>query len=205
MGSGSSLPPPAVLSARDKNQPVKLSAEPIQKADRTRRFPLRREGGGTRAACASRLIAHLVPESGEFDPGRGALIGLIEGNTPQPVAMVIRINERDWVVATRPSASLRLFRLPQAAGDGLWESFPACEGPAEPVAPPARSLLLQPGERPTDRPYQEAIQRLWRSCGNTLPTEVVLRDWDYGHLRDGLPAELAVTCESLPQTAASGN
>ncbi|MFM9090098.1 MAG: hypothetical protein ACKOPT_18645, partial [Cyanobium sp.] len=146
-------------------------------ADRTRRFPLRREGGGTRAACASRLMAHLVAENGELDPGNAALIGLIEGPTPQAVPLVLRVNGQDWVLATEGAATLRLFRLPKLPDGSLWESFPACEGTAEAMAPPPRSLLLRPGARPADRPYQELLKILWSQCGQTVATGEAIRGW----------------------------
>lgn len=169
-----------------------------QIADRTRRFPLRREGGGTRAACASRLIAHLVPESGELDPGQEVFIGLIEGPTPQSVPLVVRATGQDWVLAAKSKATLRLFRLPQRPDGSLWESFPACEGTAEALAPPARSLLLRAGSRPADRPYQLLLQGLWRRCGQTMATGEAIKGWGYDHLLDRLPKDLAVACEALP-------
>lgn len=169
-----------------------------QIADRTRRFPLRREGGGTRAACASRLIAHLVPESGELDPGQEVFIGLIEGPTPQSVPLVVRATGQDWVMAAKRTATLRLLRLPQRPDGSLWESFPACEGTAEALAPPARSLLLRAGSRPADRPYQLLLQDLWRRCGQTMATGEAIKGWGYEHLLDRLPKDLAVACEALP-------
>ena len=177
-------------------------------ADRSSRFPLRREGGGTRATCASRLVAHLVPEAGVLDGGAEGLIGLIgliEGPTPQPVELVLRLPDGTWLAAPRGTASIRLYQLPQRAGEGLWESFPACEGPQEPMAPPARSLLRPSPRQPISPPHQAHLQRLWRSCGHTLPTQTVLSDWAYGHLADQLPAELPVICERLPQATLSGS
>jgi hypothetical protein len=182
-------------SARPGAQPT---PEAALIADRTRRFPLRREGGGTRAACASRLIAHLVPETGELDPGNGTLIGLIEGPTPQPMPLLLRATGKDWVLAAKRKATLRLFRLPQRPDGSLWESFPACEGTAEALAPPARSLLLRPGTRPADRPYQLLLQGLWRSCGQTMATGEAIKGWGYGHLLDRLPSNMEVVCEPLP-------
>lgn len=202
--------PPAPLQVqRQRHPPVERPASLLVQldrgsSDRSRRFPLRREGGGTRGACASRLVAHLVPETGQLDPGTAALIGLIEGETPEPVALVLRLPGRDWLLAPRRMASLRLFRLPQPLEEGLWESFPACDGPTEPQAPPARSLLLGPGERSVDPLSQAALLRLWRSCGATLPTEAVISGWSYGHLLDRLPQHLAVVCEALSQSAPSG-
>ncbi|MFM9072788.1 MAG: hypothetical protein ACKOOC_05210 [Cyanobium sp.] len=172
-------------------------------ADRTRRFPLRREGGGTRAACASRLVAHLVPEKGELDPGKAVVIGLIEGPTADSVPLVLRLGGQDWMLPARPTATLRLFRLPQTPDGTLWESFPACEGTAEPQAPPARSLLLRPGDRPGDLPYQVLLKGLWSSCGRTIPREAAIGGWNYGQLLERLPKELAVVCDALPQGGAS--
>jgi hypothetical protein len=186
---------PMPSSARPGAQPTPGAA---LIAERTRRFPLRREGGGTRAACASRLIAHLVPETGELDPGNGTLIGLIEGAAPQPVPLVLRATGQDWVLAAKGTATLRLFRLPQPPDGSLWESFPACEGTAEPLAPPARSLLLRPGTRPGDRPYQVLLQGLWRRCGQTMATGEAIKGWGYDHLLDRLPKDLVVVCEPLP-------
>ena len=76
----SSPPPPAPLVAQaDRSSP-----------DRSRRFPLRREGGGTRGACASRLVAHLVPLDGRLDPGSRPILGVIEGESPEMSPKVMR-------------------------------------------------------------------------------------------------------------------
>jgi hypothetical protein len=198
------LRPPNPLTSRPSIPLLNTLVPSPPQTDRSSRFPLRREGGGTRAACASRLVAHLVPETGVLAGGAEGLIGLIEGQTPQPVELVMRLPGGTWLASPTTSASVRLFQRPQPAAEGLWESFPACEGPEEPMAPPARSLLLSASHPPLDRPYQEALQRLWRSCGHTLPTQTVLSGWAYGHLADQLPAELAVICERLPQASGSG-
>jgi len=201
---GLQLVPPVVMpSPVGAHHPgASASASPPEAvliADRTRRFPLRREGGGTRAACASRLVAHLVAETGELDPGNRLVIGLIEGSTPQAVPLVLRMAGQDWVLSSQGTATLRLFRLPQPPDDSLWESFPACEGTEEAVAPPARSLLLRPGTRPADRPYQDLLGGLWGSCGRTMATEAVIRGWTYEHLLNRLPKELKVVCDVMPQ------
>lgn len=167
-------------------------------ADRSRSFPLRREAGGTRAACASRLVAHLVPETGELDPGQSTLIGLVEGETPRPVELVLRVGARSWPMAPQPRASVRLFQLPQGAVGGVWESFPACEGREDPMAPPARSLLRRNDLQLADGPYQQALASLWRRCGSTVPTEVMLKEWAYAHLIGQLPPVLPVVCQVLP-------
>ncbi|MEB3156158.1 MAG: hypothetical protein VKO26_01820 [Cyanobacteriota bacterium] len=164
-------------------------------ADRTRRFPLRREGGGTRGACAARLVAHLVPPDGQLDPGPEPILGLIEGDSPEPVPLVMRWPGGEGSEPARRGASLRLLLLPRAVGNGLWESFPACEGSAEPQAPPARSLLGPAGGgSATDRTTREALRTLWRQCGQRIATAALLATWDYPHLADRLPPTLPVIC-----------
>jgi hypothetical protein len=199
----SSLRAPNPLTTRPPIRLLNTVVPAPSQADRSSRFPLRREGGGTRAACASRLVAHLVPETGVLEGDSQGLIGLIEGSIPQPVDLVLRLPSGTWLAAPNPSASVRLFQQPQPLQEGIWESFPGCEGSEDPVAPPARSLLL-PASRQLELPHQETLQRLWRSCGQAVPTRDVLRGWSYGHLADQLPAELPVICERLPQARASG-
>ena len=119
-------PPASAIAQRSGGSP-----------DRTRRFPLRREGGGTRGACAARLLAHLVPPEGLLDPGPEPILGLIEGDSPEPVPLVVRWPGSEAIEPAHRGAALRLLRLPGTIGPGLWESFPACEGSVEPQAPPA--------------------------------------------------------------------
>jgi hypothetical protein len=169
--------------------------------DRSRRFPLRRESGGTRGACAARLLAHLVPENGLLDPGPQPLLGLIETDGPEPVSLVSRWPGGEWIGPPHRGASVRLLLLPGAPGAGLWESFPACEGSAEPQAPPARSLLIAAaavGERASapDRTTQSALRALWRQCGTSVNTAELLARWGYSHLADRLPATLTIRCST---------
>ncbi|MFN7900324.1 MAG: hypothetical protein ACK5N0_11795 [Synechococcaceae cyanobacterium] len=162
--------------------------------DRSRRFPLRRESGGTRGACAARLLAHLVPEDGVLDTGPQPLLGLIEGDGPEPVPLVLRWPGGESIQPARRGASLRLLLLPAAPGAGLWESFPACEGSAEPQAPPARSLLASgPGDA-ARRTAREALRTLWNQCGQSVNTAELLDRWGYSHLADRLPTTLTVLC-----------
>lgn len=181
----SSPPPPAPLVAQaDRSSP-----------DRSRRFPLRREGGGTRGACASRLVAHLVPLDGRLDPGSRPILGVIEGESPEPAPLVLRWPGGERIEPARRGASLRLLLLSSPAGAGLWESFPACEGSAEPVAPPARSLLgPTPGSAAADGAARGALGALWRRCGERVATAAVLASWNYPHLADRLPTTLPVVC-----------
>ena len=81
-------PPPSRTPGRGAAEPPSPPALTAQQSggssDRSRRFPLRRESGGTRGACAARLLAQLVPPDGQLDPGREPILGLIEGDSPEP-------------------------------------------------------------------------------------------------------------------------
>ena len=181
-------PPPAALVAQsDRGSP-----------DRSRRFPLRREGGGTRGACASRLVAHLVPLDGRLDPVEGPILGVIEGESPEPAPLLLRWSGGERIEPARRGASLRLLLLSAPVGSGVWESFPVCEGSAEPLAPPARSLLgPTPGAAASpERDARDALRRLWSRCGERIATAELLAAWDYPHLADRLPPVLPVVCAS---------
>ncbi len=52
-------------------------------------FPGRRIGGGTRAVCSSRPLAHLVPNDNVYVPDSTRLIGLLEGPTQSPVPLML--------------------------------------------------------------------------------------------------------------------
>lgn len=171
-------------------------------SDSSRRFPLRRESGGTRSVCVSRLLAHLVPVNGLLDPGSAGLIALIEGESPQPSGLVLQLAGRaPWVLPPRP-AGIRLLTLPPSFPPGLWESFPACNASAEPEAPPARSELVHRGD-PDNRRLQLALLDLRRHCGGVVPRDGLLPVFGYEHLREQLPPELPVSCDSYPAAASS--
>ncbi len=189
------LPPPPA-------PPLLLAQADRSSADQTRRFPLRREGGGTRGACAARLVAHLVPMDGLFDPRSQPILGVIEGDTPEAAPLVLRWPGGESIEPARRAASLRLLLLPGPTGPGLWESFPACEGGAEPQAPPARSLLGPPpgSAASPERDAREALRRLWSRCGESIATAGLLATWDYPHLADRLPPVLPVVCASPPRS-----
>jgi hypothetical protein len=141
------------------------------------------------------LLAHLVPPDGLLDPGPEPILGLIEGDAPEPVPMVVRWPGGEAIEPARPGAALRLLRLPGPLGPGVWESFPACEGTVEPQAPPARSMLRRaPGA--SDRDASAALRALWRQCGQRIPTAPLLATWDYPHLAERLPASLPVICST---------
>ena len=169
-------------------------------ADPSSRFPLRREGGGTRAACGARPVAHLVPPSSRLAPGATGLIALIEGPTNEPVPLVLRFDQGPPQLLPPRPAGLRVLRVPTSSAMRLWESYPACGAPQEPEAPPARSLLL-PGEGgPSDGAVREQLRRLHVACGTSVATEPLLERFGYGDLRNGLPEQLPVHCDTLPPT-----
>jgi hypothetical protein len=183
--------------------------------DPSRRFPLRREGGGTRTSCAARLVAHLVPQDGHFDPGPGGILGVIEGEASRaprkPLApLVLRWRDGWQIEPARSDASLRLVRLAGPPVAGEWFSFPACEGTAEPSAPPASSQLRPSPTGPSpaavaaraaDAGSRVALAELWRHCGGQVASQPLLAFWDFPHLADQLPASLPVLCSQAPPTA----
>jgi hypothetical protein len=140
------------------------------------------------------LVAHLVPLDGRLDPGPLPILGVIEGESPEPAPLVLRWSGGERIEPARPGASLRLLRLGAPAASGLWESFPACEGSAEPMAPPARSLLGPAPAAATDGAARDALGALWRRCGERLATAELLARWSYPHLADRLPLTLPVVC-----------
>ncbi|MFN7227971.1 MAG: hypothetical protein ACK5UG_02850 [Synechococcaceae cyanobacterium] len=191
-------------------------AEPARAQDPSTRFPRRREGGGTRSGCAARLLVPLQPAGARASLGVPPRLGLIEGDTPQPVPLVLRFGARRLLLPARPGAALRLVALPAtlpahlaAAGwNGQWESYPACEGEEEPVAPPALGWLRPPS--PTehtagDRAGATAIQGLWQHCGRTVATAAVLARFGYAHLGAVLPERLPVVCEAPLQPPAGSS
>lgn len=180
------------------------AAAPQRPSDRSSRFPLRRESGGTRSACVSRLLAHLVPLDGQFDPGGGAVIGLIEGESPQPPALVVQLAGRESLLLPPRPAGVRLVLLPTPPPVGLWESFPACNATAEPEAPPARSELFRRSD-PSDQPLQRALMDLRRRCGWSVQRDDLLPIFGYEHLREQLPAELPVSCDGYPSPGAAAS
>jgi hypothetical protein len=171
-------------------------------SDRSTRFPMRREGGGTRSGCASRVLAPLVPAQDPLTLDAEPRLAVIEGPTPRPAPLVLRLGTTRLELAARREPSLRLVSLPPApvaalAGgtwNGLWESYPACEGAEEPVAPAALGWL-----RPPSSTEDSVIQALWQRCGGTVATAALLSRFGYGHLQGLLPPQLAVICESAPQ------
>lgn len=167
-------------------------------ADRSRRFPLRRESGGTRSVCASRLLAHLVPADGQVDLDGLSMVALIEGSSPQPPGLVLRLpGQPPWLLPPRP-AGVRLVLLPRSMTAGLWESFPACNDSLEPEAPAARSELGRFAAS-MDRSLKQALDGLRQRCDGQVASDDLLPLFGYAHLRDQLPALLPVSCDLAPQ------
>lgn len=177
---------------------------PSRPADRSSRFPLRRESGGTRALCVSRLLAHLVPSDGLVDLEGLTLVALIEGPSPQPPGLVVELPGRSpWRLPPRP-AGVRMIALQQPVPTGLWQSFPACNDTFEPEAPPALSLLGQfPDHR--DSRQRQLLEGLRQRCGGHVARDDLLPVFGYDHLRELLPPLLPVTCEDPPQAGGSSS
>jgi hypothetical protein len=161
-------------------------------SDLRKSFPGRRVGGGTRGECSGRLLAHLVPASSVFAPGRAGTLGVLEGPsaTPSPLALSFRpLNGRgpaDGVTAggqrlVLPAAEpgITLLTLPAVALPSLWESSYVCpqsaeaDAPADPLSfvasesPPALSLLVGEASR-DDAAVQAALTRLHHACGSSV-------------------------------------
>lgn len=173
-------------------------------ADNSRRFPGHREAGGSRDLCQSRRLAHLVPLNGRFAPGPSRQIALLEGESPDPRPLRLRLDSiGTWTLVARP-VGVRLLTVPAIARPVLWESFPLCSETGEEGglsgAPPARTLL-EPRPAADEGAMRSELQRLSRSCGGSVPSAELLRVFAFEHLSDQLPARLSVHCETLPLVA----
>lgn len=179
-------------------------------------FPGRRIGGGTRGECSARFLANLVPSSSVFSPGSGQVIGLLEGPTasPHPVQLTFAPYRPDAPPLTSgpevsqrilpaSPASLVLVSAPVLKGPISWESTYRCPSGAgggseldfvQSASPPAVSLLL-PKPEAADQPIQEALQRLHKACGKSLPLAEIASAFNLGDaLGSGWPDPLPVRC-----------
>jgi hypothetical protein len=174
-----------------------LPLAPLQAQTNLRNsFPGRRIGGGTRGECSARLLAHLVPSSSVFAPGKGGTIGLLEGPTAQPRPLQLsfrplssagtaataqaRTSTRD--LAANP-AGVVLLSLPPITTPTVWESGYRCdEGGAagsdpldfvQSASPPAVSLLVADAQS-DDQRVAAALKRLRQACGATVPAAEVV-------------------------------
>ena len=172
-------------------------------------FPGRRVGGGTRGECAARQIIHLVPESSVFAPGPAALIGWLEGPSPdpKPIEVSLRKQSNSTPVLSRSVASagprLVLLRLPQTLVLPLvWESGYQCaDAPAADEfgfigadGPPAKSLLVA-DLLSADSAVQSHLNGVLNTCGSTASTASIARLFELEDvLSSRWPERLPVVC-----------
>ncbi|KAF0654691.1 hypothetical protein L107_01452 [Cyanobium sp. Copco_Reservoir_LC18] len=175
-----------------------LEPPPAQaQSDLRKSFPGRRVGGGTRGDCSSRLLAHLVPASSVFAPGKERYLGLLEGPSasPSPLEITFRpLSGRGTADAAMASGQRRvlpasapgitLITMPSVKVPTIWESSYLCPGaaatptPADPLnfvaadSPPALSLLVADASK-EDGAVQASLVKLHRSCGASVPREEV--------------------------------
>ncbi|KEF40874.1 MAG: hypothetical protein ER33_14535 [Cyanobium sp. CACIAM 14] len=178
--------------------PIALQVPTAQaQSDLRKSFPGRRVGGGTRGECSSRLLAHLVPASSVFAPGKTRYLGVLEGLSanPRPLELTFRpLSGRGTADASVASGQRRvlpasgpgitLFTLPAVKTPTVWESSYVCPeaasgpAPADPLnfvateSPPALSLLVTEASR-EDLAVQTALAKLKQSCGATVPRQEV--------------------------------
>ncbi len=171
-----------------------LEPPPAQAQSELRKtFPGRRVGGGTRGDCSSRLVAHLVPDSSVFAPGKERYLGLLEGPSasPSPLEITFRpLSGRGTADGSMASGQRRvlpasgpgitLISLPSVKVPTMWESSYICPGPAatatpaDPLnfvaaeSPPALSLLVSDASK-EDGAVQASLAKLRRSCGASVP------------------------------------
>ena len=114
-------------------------SEAQAQSDLRKSFPGRRVGGGTRGACSSRLLAHLVPASSVFAPGKDRFLGVLEGPSasPSPLEITFRpLSGRGTVEGSMASGQRRvlpasapgitLLTLPPVKVPTMWESSYVC-------------------------------------------------------------------------------
>ena len=177
-----------------------VALEPPQaqaQSDLRKNFPGRRVGGGTRGDCSSRLLAHLVPASSVFAPGKARYLGVLEGPSasPSPLEITFRpLSGRgtadgsmaSWQRRVLPASApgITLLMMPPVKVPTMWESSYLCPGaaatptPADPLnfvaadSPPALSLLVMEASK-EDGAVQASLARLHRSCGSSVSRQEV--------------------------------
>lgn len=182
-------------------------------------FPGNRVGGGTRGECSARVIIHLVPESGKYDPSfEGSnLIGLLQGPSLNPSPLVITFrpfqSNGDLVQASQflstlhvesSDASLVLLRPDYHAQSVIWESTYECDqhddsgefGFISSNSPPARSLLTKNDDLRSGNLKIAGLLNSWqRLCGTTIITESVFKEFGLDDLlTKQWPTQLPVLC-----------
>ena len=172
-------------------------------------FPGRRVGGGTRAACSSRVLAHLVPTSSVFAPAPAGTLGLLHGPTPVPVALNISFRPQSGgqaMTRTLPAASagITLIKLDAVETPQIWESHFACQtsGPSDHQSfgfvgtdvPPALSLLVTSPEA-ADQVVWQTLTMLQQRCGSSIPTSLILKEFGLTDvITSDWPKQLPVRC-----------
>ena len=182
-------------------------------------FPGNRVGGGTRGECSARLIVHLVPESGRYDPSSAGsnLIGLLQGPSLNPTPLVItfrpfqaslQIDQASQSPSTlRVKASKASLVLLDPGFDDksmMWESAYECDQNGDSgefdfitsSSPPALSLLTKTSDLRTGTLKTAELLKSWKSlCGNTIPTNSVLNQFGLDDLlNQQWPNQLPVFC-----------
>jgi hypothetical protein len=182
-------------------------------------FPGNRVGGGTRGECSARLIVHLVPESGRYDPSSAGsnLIGLLQGPSLNPTPLVItfrpfqaslQIDQASQSLSTlRVKASKASLVLLDSGFDDksmIWESAYECDQNGDSgefdfitsSSPPALSLLTQTSDLRTGTLKTAELLKSWKSlCGNTITTNSVLNQFGLDDLlNQQWPNQLPVLC-----------
>jgi hypothetical protein len=182
-------------------------------------FPGNRVGGGTRGECSARLIIHLVPESGKYDPSSAGsnLIGLLQGPSLNPMPLVITFRPfQASGPSDKASQSLSTFRVkPSNASlilldpgfdekSMIWESAYECDengdsgefGFITSSSPPALSLLTKTNDLYTGNSKTAGLFKSWKNlCGASIPTNIVLNQFGFGDLlTQQWPTQLPVLC-----------
>ena len=180
-------------------------------------FPGRRVGGGTRGECSARLLAHLVPASSVFAPGRGVTIGLLEGPTaqPRPLQLAFRpLSSAGTAEAAQARTSTRelpsgqagvvLLALQPIKTATIWESAYRCdEGSSasgdpldfvQSASPPAVSLLVADAQGDDTR-IEAALVWMRSACGATVATAEVAKAFGLADVITAeWPQQLPVRC-----------
>lgn len=187
-------------------------------------FPGRRVGGGVRGLCTARLVAHLVPPGSVFAPGSGRTLGLLQGESSEPVPLDLAF--RPWSPPGSPAtaavspdqrlslpasgAGITLVAAPAHSQPTVWESSYRCgdgavaDGAVADAgtgldfvavkAPPAVSLLVAEATA-EDGTIQASLSRLRAACGASVPRAQLATNFSLdAQLTAALPEQVPVRC-----------
>ena len=182
-------------------------------------FPGNRVGGGTRGECSARVIVHLVPESGMYDPSAASsnLIGLLQGPSLNPTPLVITFRpfqsngNLDQVPLSREtlrfaSSKVSLILLDPDFDDKskIWESTFECDQHADSGEfgfitssfPPALSLLTKSSDVTSASLPTAVLLKSWQGlCGATISTDSVFDPFGLDDLlTQQWPTQIPVLC-----------